>query len=90
MGITEYCMPTTPDPWAIANASTAAKASLSRQGNLLVAQGNRASIQLFDLNGNLVREAKALSTSVSMSLAGLHQGMYIAKSAGHTLKVNIR
>lgn len=90
MGITEYCMPTTPDPWAIANASTAAKASLSRQGNLLVAQGNRASIQLFDLNGNLIREVQAVSSNAIMSLAGLRQGTYIAKSGLKTLRVSIK
>ena len=90
MGITEYCMPTTPDPWAIANASTAAKASLSRQGNLLIAQGNRASIRLFDMNGNLVREVRALSSQAILSLAGLRQGTYIAQSSNRSLKVTVK
>lgn len=90
MGITEYCMPTTPDPWAIANASTAAKASLSRQGNLLIAQGSRAEIRLFDMNGNLVREVRALSSSAMMSLAGLNKGMYIARSGSQSLKVQLK
>ncbi len=90
MGITEYCMPTTPDPWAIANASTAAKASLSRQGNMLMAQGDRATIQLFDMNGNMIREVRAISSQATMSLAGLRQGTYIAKSGLKTLRVSIK
>ncbi len=90
MGITEYCMPTTPDPWAIANAPAAIKTNLIRQGNLLIAQAPRAEIRLFDMNGNLVREVRALSNSATMSIAGLNKGMYIAKSAGQTLKVNVK
>lgn len=66
------------------------KASLTRQGDMLVAQGDRASIRLFDVNGNLVREVRALSSSAMMNLAGLNKGMYIAKSAGQTLKVNVK
>ncbi len=88
MGISFYC--NGDDPQAIANAPTAIKTNLTRQGNMLVAQGNRASIRLFDMNGNMVREVRALSNSATMSLAGLNKGMYIAKSAGQTLKVNVK
>ena len=91
MGALEYCTQIDPNnPMVIANAPAVAKVSLTRQGNMLVAQGNHASIRLFDMNGNLVREVRALSSNAKMSLAGLHQGMYIAKSAGQTLKVNVK
>lgn len=97
MGITEYCMPVVPgsssssfDPGMGINELQVTKVTLSRQGNMLVAQGNRASIRLFDMNGNLVREVRALSSKAILSLAGLNKGMYIAKSAGQTLKVDVK
>lgn len=92
MGIVEYCASITDptDPAKITGSQAAAKTSLSRQGNMLIAQGTRASIRLFDMNGNLIREVSALSSKVSMSLAGLRKGTYIAKSGNQTVKVNVK
>jgi len=42
-------------------------------------------IKLFDINGNLLR-----SGSSEISLQGLRQGIYIAKSGNSLLKVNLR
>lgn len=97
MGFTEYCMPVVPvnssssfDPGMGINKMQIAKASLSRQGNMIVSQGHNASIKLFDVNGNLIRQVSALSDRAIMSLAGIQSGLYIAKSGAQTLKVNIR
>ncbi|MBR5414096.1 MAG: glycoside hydrolase family 5 protein [Fibrobacter sp.] len=56
--------------------------NLRREGVMLYANGN---IKLFDVNGNLVR-----SGSSELSLQGLRQGVYIAKSGSRQLKVNLR
>lgn len=97
MGITEYCMPVVPgsssssfDPSMGVNELQFTKATLSRQGNMIVSQGHNASIKLFDMNGNLIRQVSALSDRAIMSLAGIQSGLYIAKSGAQTLKVNIR
>lgn len=97
MGFTEYCMPVVPvnssssfDPDMGFNETQVAKATLSRQGNMLMAQGDRATIQLFDMNGNMIREVRAISSQATMSLAGLRQGTYIAKSGLKTLRVSIK
>ena len=55
---------------------------LRREGTMLYASGN---IKLFDINGNQVR-----SGSTELSLQGLRQGVYIAKSGNRQLKVNLR
>ena len=56
--------------------------NLRREGTMLYATGN---IKLFDTNGNMLR-----SGSTKLSLQGLHQGVYIAKSGSKLLKVNMR
>ena len=56
--------------------------NLRREGTMLYASG---AIKLFDINGNLVR-----SGSTELSLLGLRQGVYIAKSGNRQLKVNLR
>ena len=56
--------------------------NLRREGTMLYATGN---IKLFDTNGNMLR-----SGSTELSLQGLHQGVYIAKSGNKLLKVNLR
>ncbi len=56
--------------------------NLRREGTMLYATGN---IKLFDTNGNMLR-----SGSTELSLQGLHQGVYIAKSGSKLLKVNMR
>ncbi|SHL18881.1 cellulase family glycosylhydrolase [Fibrobacter sp. UWEL] len=71
-------------------APQVANATLTRQGNMLVAQDNRASIRLFDMNGNLIREVRALSNKAILSLAGLRKGSYIAKSGNQVLKVSVK
>ncbi len=66
---------------------------LFRQGDMLIAKGGNAGIKLFDLNGNLIREtrnAKATGAQISLSLQGLHTGLYIAKSGYQSLKINIK
>ncbi len=60
----------------------AANIGLRRDGVRLLANG---AIKLFDMNGNLVRRGKS-----EVSLQGLHQGVYVAKSDGKWLKVNLR
>ena len=55
--------------------------NLRREGTMLYATGN---IKLFDTNGNMLR-----SGSSELSLQGLHQGVYIAKSGNSLLKVNL-
>ncbi len=68
---------------------TTAKSSvqLTRNGNTLHSD---KSIRLFDMNGNLVRTSSASANRAEISLTGLRQGMYIAKSAGKTLHVNVK
>ncbi len=83
-GIEAYCGITSIEGYRVA------KASLTRQGNMLIAHGTRANISLFDMNGNLVREARAGQNGASMDLSGLNSGMYIAKSGAQTLRVNIQ
>ena len=56
--------------------------NLRREGTMLYATGN---IKLFDTNGNMLR-----SGSTELSLQGLRQGVYIAKSGSKLLKVNMR
>lgn len=75
---------------AINAAPLAAKITLTRQGNMLVAQGERAEIRLFDMNGNQIRQVSAISNRAILSLAGLSNGIYIAKSGATTLKVNLK
>jgi hypothetical protein len=56
--------------------------SLRREGNMLYASG---AIKLFDTNGNMLRRGTS-----ELSLQGLRQGVYIAKSGNKLLKVNLR
>lgn len=93
MGIQFFCgtaeSSSSEGPLAI-HTPQVANITLTRQGNLIVAQGKSAEVRLFDINGNLVREVRALSNSATMSLAGLNKGMYIAKSGTQVLQVKIR
>ena len=56
--------------------------NLRREGTMLSANGN---IKLFNINGKLIRKGAS-----KISLQGLHQGVYIAKSGSQLLKVNIQ
>jgi len=76
-------------PMVLDATTQSPRASLTRQGNLLVAQGSRAEIRLFDMNGNLIRQVRSTSNA-TLSLTGLSNGMYIAKSGSTTLKVKIK
>lgn len=58
-----------------------------RSGNTLYS--NKA-IRLFDANGNQIRSAKKSAGRAELSLAGLHQGVYLAKSANKTLLVGVK
>ncbi len=58
------------------------RVNLRREGTMLYASGI---IKLFDMNGNMLR-----SGSSELSLQGLRQGVYIAKSGNKLLKVNLR
>lgn len=94
MGIRQFC---TSD---IVNVAQRATATLTRQGNMLIAQlpganvgMNRANaaIRLFDMNGNQVRESHGNNAGrTELSLDGLHKGMYIAKCGAKTLTVNMK
>ncbi len=66
-------------------------AAITREGNLL--RVNAASgIELFDMQGNLVRKVNAAggTTATTMSLEGLHQGLYIAKSGKNRVKIAVK
>jgi aryl-phospho-beta-D-glucosidase BglC (GH1 family) len=76
----------------ITGATTAIRAQanvtvqLTRDGNMLRSD---KPIRLFDMNGNLVRAVNT-NGKAELSLNGLGQGMYIAKSAGKSLRVNVK
>ena len=70
-------------PATTLNANT----HLSLEGNVV---RSNATILLFDLNGNMVRTAKASAGHAELSLSGLRQGIYIAKSGAQTLRVQVR
>ena len=59
----------------------------TRLGNKLY---SNKSIRLFDINGNQIRSAKKSAGRAELSLAGLHQGVYLAKSANKTLLVDVK
>jgi hypothetical protein len=74
--------------------STALKSSVktgakfTRNGNTLYGIGN---ISLYDLKGNLVRTAgNNASEATTMQLQGIHQGVYIAKCQGHTMRIQVK
>jgi hypothetical protein len=59
----------------------------TRHGNMLY---SNKPIRLFDATGNLIRASSKKSGHLELSLAGLHQGVYLAKSANKTLVVGVR
>ena len=59
----------------------------TRHGNMLY---SNKPIRLFDATGNLIRATQKKSGRLELSLAGLHQGVYLAKSANKTLVVGVR
>jgi hypothetical protein len=60
----------------------------TRNGNTLYGIGN---ISLYDLKGNLVRTAgNNASEATTMQLQGIHQGVYIAKCQGHTMRIQVK
>ena len=59
----------------------------TRNGNMLY---SNKPIRLFDINGNQIRSAKKSAGRAELSLAGLHQGVYLAKSANKTLLVDVK
>jgi hypothetical protein len=71
----------------ITRTTAKSNVQLTRNGNMLHSD---KSIRLFDMNGNLVRTSSASANRAELSLSGLRQGMYIAKSAGKTLHVNVK
>ena len=62
--------------------SSFGRVNLRREGVMLYASG---AIKLFDMNGNMLRRGTS-----ELSLQGLRQGVYIAKSGNKLLKVNLR
>lgn len=62
--------------------SSFGRVNLRREGAMLYASG---AIKLFDMNGNMLRRGTS-----ELSLQGLRQGVYIAKSGNRQLKVNLR
>jgi hypothetical protein len=59
----------------------------TRNGSMLY---SNKPIRLFDINGNQIRSAKKSAGRAELSLAGLHQGVYLAKSANKTLLVDVK
>jgi hypothetical protein len=59
----------------------------TRNGNMLY---SNKPIRLFDATGNLIRSTQKKSGRLELSLAGLHKGVYLAKSANKTLVVGVR
>ena len=74
-------------PIALPAVEATTQVKFYREGNTL---RSNATIRLFDLNGNMVRAGKASAGHAELSLSGLRQGMYIAKSDSQTLRVQIR
>lgn len=56
-----------------------AKTTLFREGNMIVSLGKNA-INLFDVNGNLVRKSAPQGTRATLDIQGLKSGNYIAQS----------
>ena len=81
MGLTDYCNATA------LNIAANSAVRFVREGDMV---RSSAAIHLFDMNGNLVRTAKVSAGDAQMSLQGLRQGMYIARSGHKVLKVQIR
>lgn len=72
---------------AISSIQKNAGITLSFQNNSIVANGAKnASIQLFDMNGNLVRSTQ----SSTMKLDGVRRGTYVAKYSSQVLKISIK
>lgn len=61
------------------------QAQMTRQGNMLFAVSIDDSINLCDLNGNVMQTSDAV-----LPLKGLRPGMYIAQSGNKTLKVDVK
>jgi hypothetical protein len=59
----------------------------TRNGSILY---SNKPIRLFDINGNQIRSAKKSAGRAELSLTGLHQGVYLAKSANKTLLVDVK
>ena len=73
---------------ALPTAPAASLVKLHRDGNSLYGAGK---IQLFDMNGILVRSTNSASAEqTQMQLHGLRQGNYIAKCKNSVLQVKIR
>jgi hypothetical protein len=73
---------------ALPTASAASLVKFHRDGNSLYGAGK---IQLFDMNGILVRSTNSASAEqTQMQLNGLRQGNYIAKCKNSALQVKIR
>jgi len=85
-GITHVENFTTEEGTTALHAVAAVPMKLSREGNMLRSD---ADISLFDLNGNLVRNVTGTGRC-EMSLEGLRQGVYHARSGSSTLRVQVR
>lgn len=64
--------------------------TLSHQGQWIFAQGTREKIQLFDLNGNLIRESKTTGPENRLEIEGVHAGSYVAKCGNQVLLLKVR
>ncbi len=74
-----------PTTTIIAGLSTSVQ--FTRNGNMLY---SNSAIRLFDANGNQIRASKKNTGRTELSLAGLHKGVYLAKSANKTLLVGVK
>lgn len=66
------------------------RGTLSRDGQWIYAQGTQSKIQLFDLNGNLIRESKTTGQENRLEIGNIHTGSYVAKSGNQVLFVKIK
>jgi hypothetical protein len=71
----------------VAGRKVGAVASLVRTGSFLVSP---APIQLYALDGRMVRSVQTVDGRATLSLRGLQGGLYIARSAGEVLKTSVQ
>lgn len=69
------------------SASALASQTFYRAGSQLVSD---APIQLYGLNGRLLRQSQLNGSTSSLSLEGMNQGVFLAKSGAQVLKVNVQ
>ena len=67
--------------------SALASQTFYRAGSQLVSD---APIQLYGLNGRLLRQSQLSGSTSNLSLEGMNQGVFLAKSGAQVIKVNVQ